>query len=276
MSVSIVVTSRNDGYGGTLELRASHALNTMIKNYDEVIYVDWNSPNDDSLINHLSLNGKGNLRHIQIKKEDVERINPVLVDLPIVEVLGRNIGIKRAKSDWIVSSNIDIMPDKLNTSNLQEDTFYAVSRKNVPVSFFQSVEKDFFSYCLKNSTKFESAPKIIGDHWAGKYDPWSLTVCCGDFQVAHRNLWEKMRGFEESLIYRDCADSNIMKKGVIYGRGASLIDMNVFHLDHDGHSMNVGGKTLKNEWEPSVANFEETTNKENWGLFDFNFKEEII
>lgn len=276
MSVSIVVTSRNDGYGGNLELRASHALNTMIKNYDEVIYVDWNSPNDDSLINHLSLNGKGNLRHIQIKKEDVERINPVLVDLPIVEVLGRNIGIKRAKSDWIVSSNIDIMPDKLDTSNLQEDTFYAVSRKNVPVSFFQSVEKDFFSYCVKNSTKFESAPRITDSYWAGRYDPWSLTVCCGDFQVAHRNLWEKMRGFEESLIYRDCADSNIMKKGVIYGQGSSLIDMNVFHLDHDGHSMNVGGKTLKNEWEPSVANFEETTNKENWGLFDFNFKEEII
>lgn len=276
MSASIVVTSRNDGYGGNLELRASHALNTMIENYDEVIYVDWNSPNDDSLINHLSLNTKGNLRHIQIKKSDVENINPSLLELPIVEVLGRNIGIRRAKSDWIVSSNIDIMPDKLNTSSLDEDVFYAVSRKNIPVSFFQSVDKDFFSYCKKNNNKFESAPRIETSYWAGRYDPWSLTVCCGDFQVAHKNLWYKMKGFEESLIYRDCADSNIMKKGTIYGKGSSLIEMDVFHLDHDGHSLNVGGKSLKNEWEPSVANFEETTNREDWGLINFNFSEEII
>lgn len=276
MSTTIVVTSRNDGYGGNLELRASHALNTMIKNYDEVIYVDWNSPDNDSLVNHLTLNGRGNLRHIQIKKSDIENIDPQLVQLPIVEVLGRNIGIRRAKSDWIVSSNIDIMPDNLNTSSLDEDVFYAVSRRNVPVTFFQSEDKDFFSYCKKNRNKFESAPRIIGDVWAGKHDPWSLTVCCGDFQVAHKSLWYKMRGFEESLIYRDCADSNVMKKGFLYGKKSSLLDMDVFHLDHDGHSMNVGGKTLKNEWDPSVANFEETTNKENWGLIEFNFEEEII
>lgn len=275
-TTTIVVTSRNDGYGGNLELRGSHALNCMIENYDEVIYVDWNSPEDDSLINHLSLRTKGNLRHIQVKKSDIEKINPELLNLPIVEVLGRNIGIRRATSNWVVSSNIDIMPDKLDTSSLQEDIFYAVSRKNVPTSFFQSVEKNFFSYCKKNSNKFEPSPRIENSYWAGKYDPWSLTVCCGDFQVAHKNLWYKMRGFEESLIYRDCADSNIMKKGTIYGKYSSLIDMDVFHLDHDGHSMSVGGKVLKNEWESSVANFEKTTNTEDWGLVNFNFIEEII
>lgn len=276
MTVSIVVTSRNDGYGGNLPLRASHSLNTMIQNYDEVIYVDWCSPNNDSLINHLTLNGKGNLRHIQVTKEDVYNINPDLLDLPIVEVLGRNIGIRRSKSDWIVSSNIDIMPDRLSTENLSEDIFYAASRKNVPISFFQSVDKNFFEYCMKNSSKFETAPQILDEYWCGKYDPWSLTVCCGDYQVTHRDLWYKMKGFEESLIYRDCADSNIMKKGFIYGKKSSLLDINVFHLDHDGHSMVVGGKSLKNEWEPSVLNFEKTSNDRDWGLINFVFREEII
>ena len=51
---SIIVTSRNDGYGGYLEYRAEKALNTMLDHYDEVIYVDWCSPSD-SLIYSLDI-----------------------------------------------------------------------------------------------------------------------------------------------------------------------------------------------------------------------------
>jgi hypothetical protein len=275
-TTTIVVTSRNDGYGGNLELRGSHALNTMIQHYDEVIYVDWNSPNDDSLINHLTLEGKENLRHIQVKRSDIEKINPKLLELPIVEVLGRNIGIRRAKSDWIVSSNIDIMPDELDTSNLEENVFYAVARRNVPVPFFQSVEKDFFSYCKKNVNKFEQAYIIENEQWAGQYNPWSLVVCCGDYQLAHSSLWNRMKGFEERMIYRDCADTNVMKKGKIYGDDSRILDLDVFHLDHSGHEMKVGGKSLFNSWDEYVVNFENTFNEDSWGLVDYPFFEEII
>lgn len=276
MTTTIVVTSRNDGYGGNLELRGSHALNTMIQHYDEVIYVDWNSPNDDSLINHLTLKGKGNLRHIQVKKSDIEKINPDLLELPIVEVLGRNIGIRRAKGDWIVSSNIDIMPDKLDIAEVDNDTFYAVARRNVPVAFFKSLDRDFFSYCKTNINKFEQAHIIENDHWAGQYNPWSLVVCCGDFQLAHRNLWYKMKGFEEKMIYRDCADTNVMKKGKIYGKDSKILNLDVFHLDHTGHELKVGGKSLFNSWDDFVVNFEETTNDDTWGFSDYPFYEEII
>lgn len=275
-TTTIVVTSRNDGYGGNLELRGSHALNCMIENYDEVIYVDWNSPNDDSLINHLSLKGKGNLRHIQVKKSDIEKINPKLLELPIVEVLGRNIGIRRATSDWVVSSNIDIMPDKLDTETVDKNVFYTVARRNVPVTFFQSVEKDFFSYCKKNINKFEQAHVIKNNEWAGQYNPWSLVVCCGDFQLAHRDLWYKMKGFEERMIYRDCADTNVMKKGMIYGDSSKILDLDIFHLDHSGHEMKVGGKSVFNSWEDFAVNFEKTDNDDNWGLIGYEFFEEVI
>jgi hypothetical protein len=276
MSTTIVVTSRNDGYGGNLELRGSHALNTMIEKYDEVIYVDWNSPNDDSLINNLTLKGKGNLRHIQVKKSDIEKINPNLLELPIVEVLGRNIGIRRAKSDWIVSSNIDIMPDALDEEKVDKNTFYTVARVNVPVSFFQSVDKDFFSYCKRNITKFEQAHIIQNEEWAGQYNPWSLVVCCGDYQLAHKSLWYEMKGFEESMIYRDCADTNVMKKGAIYGDGSQILDLDVFHLDHSGHELKVGGKPKFNSWDDYVVNFESTENTDDWGFVDYDFYEEVI
>jgi hypothetical protein len=133
-----------------------------------------------------------------------------------------------------------------------------VARVNVPVSFFQSVEKDFFSYCKRNITKFEQAHIIQNEVWAGQYNPWSLVVCCGDYQLAHKSLWYKMKGFEESMIYRDCADTNVMKKGMIYGNGSQILDLDVFHLDD------------------YVVNFESTENTDDWGFVDYDFYEEVI
>ncbi len=63
MSISAVVTAKNDGYGGNLNFRAELALNQMIRVFDEVIYVDWCS-NEKSLVEELSLKTRGNLRHI--------------------------------------------------------------------------------------------------------------------------------------------------------------------------------------------------------------------
>lgn len=44
MKITAVIVSRNDNYGGHLNERATYALNSAINTYDEVIYVDWNSP----------------------------------------------------------------------------------------------------------------------------------------------------------------------------------------------------------------------------------------
>jgi hypothetical protein len=276
MSVSIVVTSRNDGYGGNLELRASYALNTMLQNYDEVIYVDWNSPNEESLIKNLPLMRTGRLRHIQLTKNDIEKINPTLLNYPIVEVLGRNIGIRRATSDWVVSSNIDIMPSKIDTKLLNQDFLYTVSRKNVPVEYFLNNKEFSIQFCVNNSNNFDSVPKILNGDWAGKKDPWSLTACCGDFQLANKFLWNKMRGFEEAMVFRDFADTNLMKKGIIYGVGAELLDIDIFHLNHGGHEMSVNGQKLQNDYERYVENFTESENPISWGLESMSFKEEII
>ena len=44
MKISAVIVSRNDGYGGHLNERATYCFNSAIDTYDEVIYIDWNSP----------------------------------------------------------------------------------------------------------------------------------------------------------------------------------------------------------------------------------------
>jgi len=44
--ISVVLMGRNDNYGDNLHHRAIHSLVNFITNYDEVIYVDWKSPNE--------------------------------------------------------------------------------------------------------------------------------------------------------------------------------------------------------------------------------------
>ncbi len=272
MSTSIVVTSRNDGYGGHLEFRAKLALEAMAKNYGEVIYVDWCSPNGVSLLDVTDFNGMGNLRHIVVTPGDLEELGRTdLLEIPIVEVLGRNIGIRRASGDWIVSSNIDIMPTPLNVDDLDEEMFYTCARQNVPVDLFVKYKINGKDLMTDLTEMFATVFQPMGE----VNDGYSLVRCCGDFQAASKSLWHKMKGFEEGMIYRDCADSNVMKKGIIYGAGSLVIkeNLNVFHLDHSGHG-ETAGVMKKNSWEEWLTEFDETRNEDDWGFANHAFYEE--
>ena len=67
MKISATIISRNDNYGGNLNERATYAINSAIDTYDEVFYIDWNSP-EHSLLYDIedNINFKGNLNHIVI------------------------------------------------------------------------------------------------------------------------------------------------------------------------------------------------------------------
>ena len=70
MKISAVIVSRNDNYGGNLIERSSYCFQSSIDTYDEVTYVDWNSP-EQSLFYEVkdNLNFKGNFKHIVIPPE---------------------------------------------------------------------------------------------------------------------------------------------------------------------------------------------------------------
>jgi hypothetical protein len=70
MKVSAVIVSRNDNYGGNLLERSTYCLNSAINTYDEVFYIDWNSPTHSLLYDIKdNLQFKGNLKHIVISPE---------------------------------------------------------------------------------------------------------------------------------------------------------------------------------------------------------------
>lgn len=282
MTLGAVIISRNDGYGGDQPAKAIYALTSMINAMDEVIYVDWNSPGNVSLIEVIrpQLPKTGKLRHIQVTAGMHAEFTQCSPDVQnCVEVLARNIGLRRLKSDYLVSTNGDIMClDRASITGgiLDEQTFHCVARRETLFAAVSELGPDYAREILRERTN------DFGQHQDGSplgpSDPWSLITCPGDFQLAHRDLWHAIRGFEESLVMRGYSDSNVQRKADFYGFKLALVrNIPVFHFQHYPDTGASGGNTMGwNNKEEALDNFAGTTNPTSWGFVDYKFEEEIL
>lgn len=291
MKLSVVITSRNDNYGGNLMERATYCLNSMIDTFDEVWYVDWNSPVEvGSLLNAIkpNLQLRGNLNHIVVTPETAQALTNNDPHMQVCcEVLGRNLGIRRATGDIIVSSNIDIIaPNRRELFEtiygLDKDTFYTISRR--PTDWEQI--KKFHGGELKFNEFYQLAEHLRTNSEERHYkesvvqgEDYSIINCCGDFQLAHSHVWEKIRGFEEELIYSLYTDTNIQKKAVMHGFGLkALYSPALFHINHGkgGGGFLDGINKKVNDMYRAIVYQHETQNPETWGFSNIEVEYETL
>lgn len=280
MKLGVVVIGRNDGYKD-IERGVIH-FKSLLETFDEITYVDWNSPTGSyfwELRDQLPKTGK--IKHIIIPKEAIEQIPGAQL---CNESLSRNIGIRRSEADWIVSTNLDIIAptrfDLLNTINqLDPNGFYTISRREAPKELI---------YTGNLREKLADIPERRFMAKVTPTDHYSLINCCGDFQLAHRNVWNKIKGFEESMIYACFIDSNIQKKAVLNGCPLkALFEPGVYHMEHGSYYTKEDGtrssdkgkyegdnKAYNSAWD-YVEIFEKSTNDDNWGWNDVEIEHEI-
>lgn len=279
--ISVVVTGRNDDYSGDLHLRMIPSLNSFIEKYDEIIYVDFNSESSsfiDNIKNYISHSKK--LKSITVSPNDVKNISSNF-EGKFIEVLARNIGIRRATGDYILSSNPDVICDLPNFEDLNNTSMFVAARRDVPIELYTKFNYDNIKpFLFNNINSFQKKPRVVDDNGNPIWDPndrWSVVVCCGDYQLAHKNVWYSIKGFEESAIGRCYADSNLMKKAALNGYSLKELDIPVFHLNHNTPKYIKNDKeTPKNCQVTYVQNFKNTSNDNNWGFNNLIFKEEII
>lgn len=289
MKISAVIVSRNDNYGGNLAERATYCFNSAIDTYDEVTYVDWNSPTH-SLFYDIkdNINFKGNFKHIVITPE----VASVLTHndpnaQKCCEALGRNIGIKRSIGDWIISTNIDIIHPKREEledilNNLDSNSFYTVSRRHTDwdqIKKFHDGEivfdkwKELREHLIANSEERYFEEKTTNG------DDYSIINCCGDFQVAPKHVWDEIKGFEEELIYSLYTDTNVQKKAVMHGFGLkALYNPALFHIDHGkgGGGFLTGVNKVTNDPYRAIVFQEKTRNLDTWGFGPIEIEFEIF
>ena len=291
MKIASVVVNRNDGYKD-FERGLIH-FKSMVKSFDEVNYVDWNSPNG-SFIWEIEdkLPKKGKIKHYCIPSNVVSQIIFDANAQKCNESLSRNIAIRRSDADWIVSTNLDVIPPtkqelKRLIKKLDKNTFYTISRREAP--------KDII-YNSKTENKLrENLSNIPARHFPAKVTPndnYSLINCCGDFQIAHRDVWNKIKGFEEEMIYACFVDTNVQKKAVLNNYNLEVLyEPALYHMEHGAYFTKADGTRVQDEENTGaykgetnayndafkwVENFQSTKNMDNWGLRDVDIEVETI
>ncbi len=292
MKVGVVVVNRNDGYKdferGIIHFKSS------LETFDEVNYIDWNSPEGSFLWEiEDKLSKTGKIKHYIIPPEVTKILIPEPTAQQCNEGLSRNIGIKRSECDWVVSTNIDIIPptreELLNLiKTLDKNTFYTISRREAP--------KDLVYKHGHNIKELrQSLSNIPERHFPAKVtanDNYSLINCCGDFQIAHKDVWNKIKGFEENMIYQCYVDTNIQKKSVLNGCDLKVLyNPPLYHMEHGAYYTKDDGTRVAdldnkgdfkgdskayNDVYKWVENFTDTQNTKDWGLGNTSIEYESI
>ena len=291
MKIASVVVNRNDGYKD-FERGLIH-FKSMIRAFDEVNYVDWNSPNG-SFIWEIEdkLPKKGKIKHYCIPSNVVSQIIFDANAQKCNESLSRNIAIRRSDADWIVSTNLDVIPPtkqelKRLIKKLDKNTFYTISRREAP--------KDIIYNSKTENRLRENLANIPARHFPAKVTPndnYSLINCCGDFQIAHRDVWNKIKGFEEEMIYACFVDTNVQKKAVLNNYNLEVLyEPALYHMEHGAYFTKADGTRVQDEENTGaykgetnayndafkwVENFQSTRNMDNWGLRDVDIEVETI
>lgn len=145
--LSVVVTSRNDDHGGNPLYRTQLFVNGLIAQCErfrlpaEIVFVEWNPPDGPRLADVLDWPPRSawcQVRFVEVPGslhatlENADR-------LPLFQMIGKNVGIRRARGDFVLATNIDILLSDglmrfLSERRLEEGRVYRVDRFDVPAT----------------------------------------------------------------------------------------------------------------------------------------------
>lgn len=289
MRVSAIMCGRNDNYGGRLNERATYCFNTMLSTFDEVIYVDWNTDGERILTDELDIRVNPDRLKIitvtpqmcrELMGEKYEKSNKCC------QVLAKNIGMRRATGDVLVSTNIDIIPPKRAyledlINEMKPDEFITIAKHDVDVDQLHKIFEQTKSYTdLRDILPLQYGvnpissrliiPRLAMDKSTlmslpptAHHTASSIICACGDFQMASRDLWFKIRCFEESMIKRLYDDSIVQYKSILAGATVRATNFPpVYHLDHERNN----NPSLLNEEIPANVG----SNTDTWGFSHVN------
>jgi len=163
--LSIVATARNDNHGGNMLRRMQIFINGLLhqcQQYQlpaELIIVEWNPPVDKpplaSVLSWPIENNPCKVRIIEVPPE-INRRFKHSEGLPLFQMIAKNVGIRRAKGEFILATNIDLLfSDELfsflASRQLQPGVMYRIDRYDVrsDVPLEASLEEQL-AYCQEN------------------------------------------------------------------------------------------------------------------------------
>jgi hypothetical protein len=237
--VSVVLTGRNDGYGGDFIERFFRTLRFNLQQFlargitHELLFVEWAPPRGRSLL-------------IERIFDDVPELDPAacswyVVDpryhealslnprLEYLEFPAKNVGIRRARGEFILTSNCDVffgrrIVDVLERRALQPRVLYRAPRHDI----------DLPAGCTAIDWSVLEDPGVLAGP-AHRLRPPFMGSATGDFVLLDRASWRDLRGFNEVYrVARIGIDRNVLVKAISLGIRIADIGGPVYHVNHEG------------------------------------------
>lgn len=115
---SVVVTSRNDDHGGNMLGRMKVFARTLLEQLaryrlpSELIFVEWNPPGDRPRLRDVldwpDDRYPCDVRFIEVPPEVHAKFRHAEA-LPLFQMIAKNVGVRRARGDFVLATNIDIL-----------------------------------------------------------------------------------------------------------------------------------------------------------------------
>ena len=270
--LSIVAVSRNDDHGGKLLGRMQifiDCLSEQVNRFQvpvELVLVEWNPPLDRPALDKALVWPKTTqyftVRIITVPPEEHKKFQ-YSDKLSLFQMIGKNVGIRRAKGQFILATNIDIILSNeliqfIAKRQLELEKFYRVNRidvdSNVPVGASLEEKLEFCrthvirinsKYFLSNISNFKAVfidvvkkPSLLGYYLKNLF--YKLKIprlhynACGDFTLMAKDDWLRLCGYPELEMYSLNIDSLFLMAASYSGLREEILHapLEIYHIEH--------------------------------------------
>ena len=237
--LSIVLTGRNDGYGGDFldrffrTLRFNQRELTVRQIPYELVFVEWAPPANTPLILDRIFQDIPDLDPqrcawyvVDARYQQALSLNP---RLEYLEFLAKNVGVRRARGRFVLTSNCDVffgsaIFDVLERDALRPRVLYRAPRHDIELP----ADGTAIDWSVLEDPSVLAGP-------AHRLKPPFMGSGTGDFVLLDRESFHAIGGFNEVYrVARIGIDRNVIVKALSSGLSIEDIGGPVYHVNHTG------------------------------------------
>lgn len=284
--ISVVVVGRNDDYGQGFVQR----LDTFVRSLDhqakacpgvfELVIVEWNPPSDrENLYQSIAPPQHLDLRVIQVPQELHQSLG---VARSVLEFHGKNVGARRARGDFVLTTNPDVLFSndliaELARRRLRTDVVYRTDRYDFDATGIDQVataqlerfalDRTFVMHGIRNQCSVSisitpGTPQISHLPTSDIDMQIPHTNAAGDFLLASREAFYTVRGLYESKQLKWHVDSISLLRffRTKMRQQVFLAPCCIFHQHHERATPDISFQEV--DWDQVLNEHGDTS----WGL----------
>lgn len=239
--ITITYNSRNDDHGGNLIPRIQTSIYNLCEQIErygldlDLVFVEWNPVEGVPRIWELIECPEWfPVRFIEVPAK-IHNMYKNHEKLPVFSAIAMNVGMRRARGDWVLSTTHDIlfseeMAQFLAREEFDEGKFYRAPRMDVNLS--GELDKPIYEILELCKKKIVRSNEYSGQ--GGLF-----TRACGDFILMTRDAWHKLEGFPEWPMLGMYYDGILLVRAYAMRLEQEILPHHIYHIEHGNRGQEV-------------------------------------